>query len=203
MNKLCVLIDNGHGVDTPGKRSPDGRLLEWKWTREFAKLLSEKLTQIGISNVLLVTEDKDVSLKSRCEREKAISNNLKSNGLDTIFISIHVNAGPKNEWSNASGVTVHVYEKGSAKSKKLGAIYSDYTKKMKLTGNRYIPQSGYFPCNFYVCKNTSSPAILVEHMFMTNKDDVEYLLSDKGKNDLIQLHINSILEYMKIYSYNG
>ena len=26
---MKVLIDNGHGENTPGKRSPDGRLREW------------------------------------------------------------------------------------------------------------------------------------------------------------------------------
>lgn len=26
---MKILIDNGHGIDTPGKRSPDGRLLEY------------------------------------------------------------------------------------------------------------------------------------------------------------------------------
>ena len=26
---MKILIDNGHGIDTKGKRSPDGRLLEY------------------------------------------------------------------------------------------------------------------------------------------------------------------------------
>ena len=38
---MKVLIDNGHGSDTPGKRSPngrlrDGRLREYAYTREIA-----------------------------------------------------------------------------------------------------------------------------------------------------------------------
>ncbi len=33
---MKVLIDNGHGAETPGKRSPDGRLLEYAYTREIA-----------------------------------------------------------------------------------------------------------------------------------------------------------------------
>ena len=27
---MKILIDNGHGIDTKGKRSPDGRLLEYR-----------------------------------------------------------------------------------------------------------------------------------------------------------------------------
>ena len=33
---MKILIDNGHGVDTAGKRSPDGSLREYKYTREIA-----------------------------------------------------------------------------------------------------------------------------------------------------------------------
>lgn len=33
---MKVLIDNGHGADTPGKCSPDGRLREYAYTRDIA-----------------------------------------------------------------------------------------------------------------------------------------------------------------------
>ena len=31
---MKILIDNGHGIQTKGKRSPDGTLLEYAYTRE-------------------------------------------------------------------------------------------------------------------------------------------------------------------------
>ena len=34
---MRVLVDNGHGENTPGKRSPDGRLREWSYTREIER----------------------------------------------------------------------------------------------------------------------------------------------------------------------
>ena len=33
---MKILIDNGHGIDTKGKRSPDGRLLEYAQNRLLA-----------------------------------------------------------------------------------------------------------------------------------------------------------------------
>ena len=33
---MKILIDNGHGIDTKGKRSPDGRLLEYAQNRFLA-----------------------------------------------------------------------------------------------------------------------------------------------------------------------
>lgn len=33
---MKILIDNGHGRETPGKRSPDGTLREYAWNRLIA-----------------------------------------------------------------------------------------------------------------------------------------------------------------------
>ena len=41
--KLYVILDNGHGVNTPGKRSPDGKLREYAWAREIVKKIKNKL----------------------------------------------------------------------------------------------------------------------------------------------------------------
>ena len=34
---MKILIDNGHGENTPGKRSPDGRFREYKYNHEIAR----------------------------------------------------------------------------------------------------------------------------------------------------------------------
>lgn len=46
---MKILIDNGHGNDTPGKRSPDGRLLEWAYTREIADRVAARLQTMHCS----------------------------------------------------------------------------------------------------------------------------------------------------------
>lgn len=38
-NKTLILIDAGHGSNTPGKRSPDGKLREYAYAREIARTL--------------------------------------------------------------------------------------------------------------------------------------------------------------------
>lgn len=45
---MKVLIDNGHGAETPGKRSPNGRLRECAYTRQIAIRIASKLHQAGI-----------------------------------------------------------------------------------------------------------------------------------------------------------
>ena len=202
MKKLLIIIDNGHGIETKGKCSPDKRLLEWRWTREFANMLYRKLHELGIACHLLVPEEKDVSLGNRCLRANTIAKKFKDYGFDCIFLSIHVNAAASDgQWHDARGCTAWVYTNGSSKSKALGQIYGNIAKTMNLTGNRWIPAVGYFTANYYVLKNTDMPAVLIENCFQDNKDDVDYLLSEKGKNDLLNWHTKSILQYMETYEY--
>ena len=65
---MKILIDNGHGQTTPGKRSPDGRFLEFQFNRTIAKQIVDDLRDRGYDAELLVPEDDDVPLKDRCKR---------------------------------------------------------------------------------------------------------------------------------------
>ena len=40
---IKVLVDNSHGVETSGKRIPDGRLRECKYAREIAASVVDRL----------------------------------------------------------------------------------------------------------------------------------------------------------------
>lgn len=54
---MKVLLDNGHGENTPGKRSPkwsDGsQLFEWEYAREIAKGVYNQLRAKGIDTELV------------------------------------------------------------------------------------------------------------------------------------------------------
>lgn len=68
MSRIIPIIDNGHGWDTAGKRSPDGSLLEYKWNREIAQRVVAQLEAEGYDPVLLVPEEKDIALSTRVKR---------------------------------------------------------------------------------------------------------------------------------------
>lgn len=53
--------------------------------------------------------------------------------------------------------------------------------------------------NFYILAKTNCPACLVENFFMDNKEDVEFLLSEKGKKAIIELHVKGIKKYIEKY----
>lgn len=199
--KLLIIIDAGHGYNTAGKRSPDSRLMEWKWNRDFAYMLQSKLKEKGISAQMLVPEDYDVSLSNRCLRANTAAKKYKAVGYDSLVISVHVNAAGENKWSKACGWSCYTYTKASQKSRKFASIIGKKAEEMGLTGDRWIPESFYHEANFYILKNTDSPAVLCENMFMTNKEDVDFLLSTQGMEKLAYLYINSILDYIAHYNY--
>lgn len=51
---MKILIDNGHGIDTKGKRSPDGRLLEYAQNRLLAGRIVSALQAPGPDEVFFI-----------------------------------------------------------------------------------------------------------------------------------------------------
>ena len=69
---MLILLDPGHGLNTPGKRSPDGTLLEYAYTRDLARQIVTTLKARGYDSELLVPETEDIPLKERVRRANAI-----------------------------------------------------------------------------------------------------------------------------------
>ena len=65
---MKIFIDNGHGLMTAGKRSPDGQFREAFYNREIAKRVVADLVDRGYDAELLVPEDDDISLAERVRR---------------------------------------------------------------------------------------------------------------------------------------
>ena len=56
---MKILIDNGHGENTPGKRSPDGTFREYAYTREIADEVVRELAKRGYVAERIVKENLD------------------------------------------------------------------------------------------------------------------------------------------------
>lgn len=65
---MKILLYPGHGCNTPGKRSPDGRFLEYRFNRDIAAAVAKQLSFSGYDATLLVPEEYDVSLRARVDR---------------------------------------------------------------------------------------------------------------------------------------
>lgn len=190
---MIILIDNGHGAETPGKCSPDGRLREYAWTREIARRVCDKLKASGYNARLLVPELNDVSLRERVRRVNSVCAGAGSDNV--LLVSIHVNAAGTGQWHNASGWTAWVAPNASQRSRKLATLLDAEAVRLNLKGNR--SREPFFTGNFAILRDTKCPAVLTENMFQDNLHDVAYLLSDRGKSEITNLHITAITEYLK------
>ena len=198
MKDIVVILDAGHGKDTPGKCAPDKSLYEWQWTREIVAMLCERLYGLeNIQTVILVPEEIAVPLKERVRRVNTIYHDAKIAGKEVLLISIHINAAGHGTWKNASGWSVWVSNNASDKSKQFARIAYREAVSLGLQGNRVAPKENYWTSNFYILKNTPCPAVLTENMFQDNHDDVAFLKSDEGKEKIVDLHFNAIKKYLE------
>lgn len=128
---MKILIDNGHGLMTAGKRSPDGKFLEYACNREIAKRIVADLIDRGYDAELLVPEDNNITLEERVRRVNKIclanepSCPAPTGHPNVILISIHVNAAGKgSKWMNATGWSCYT-SKGQTQSDKLAECLYD------------------------------------------------------------------------------
>lgn len=191
---MKVLIDNGHGENTPGKRSPDGRLREWAYSREIADRVVFELRKRGVDAERIVKEDTDVPLSERCRRANAIYREV---GKKAILISIHCNAaGSGASWMNANGWSVFVSNNTSKNSKKLAESLAQVAECIPVPVRKPMPKQLYWQQNLAMCRDTNCPAVLTENFFQDNKEDVDYLLSVEGKRDVVRIHVEGIVKYL-------
>lgn len=213
---MKILIDNGHGVNTAGKKSPDKQLLEYKYNREIAIQLVAELKAKGYDAERIVTEETDISLGERCRRVNAICNKIGT--ANVILISVHVNAaGSGGVWRSAGGWCAYT-TRGVTKSDDIAtklyeaakvslASYAYAMEAGKKIGLYDIKQRPYRTdyqdgdpdqeADFYIIKNTKCPAVLTENLFMDNKTDMDFLLSEAGRKAIVDLHVNGIINYIK------
>ena len=112
---MIVLIDNGHGVNTPGKCSPDKRLREYAYAREIATRVVNELRGMGYNAERVVEEEQDVALSVRCKRVNDICKKVGTKNV--LLVSIHNNAaGGDGKWHEARGFSAHVGMNASAKA---------------------------------------------------------------------------------------
>lgn len=197
---MKILIDNGHGENTPGKRSPDGKFREYKYTREIANSIVNELSKEGYDAELLVPENNDIPLRERCRRVNKI---CRKNGKNNVLlISVHVNAaGSGYKWYKASGWQAHT-NRGNTKADILAEFLYDEAEK-ELVGKKIRTDMSDgdrdFENDFYILKHTACPAVLTENFFQDSKEDVEFLESEEGRTKIINLHINGIKRYISEY----
>lgn len=226
---LTVILDAGHGRNTPGKCSPIIDFLdinkkentsienkcfrEYRFNRRIVKEVAKELKEMGFNVIEIVTEENDVSLTNRVARTNKYCKQYGSGNC--IFVSEHVNAAGNGGWRGGRGWSVWTTP-GQNNSDKLAtclyeaamehiandSIYADTFKGEKVqkpVRGDWSDKDGDYEANFTVIKGANCPAVLIENLFQDNKEDIKYLESEHGFKQLVKTTVEGIKKYYEKY----
>ena len=195
---MKVLIDAGHGIDTPGKRSPDGSFLEYLWNRQIADLVIARLLTKGVDASLVVTETNDISLRTRAIRVNRICDQVGTQNV--LLISIHSNAaGNGSAWMNAKGWSCYT-SRGKTKSDQVAeCLYDAFEAEFQDRKIRKDMSDGDrdWEENFYVLQKSKCPAVLLENFFYDNREECAWMLQEETKKRIADAAVKGIIKYIK------
>ena len=194
---IKILIDNGHGCNTAGKRSPDGRFREYAWNRYIAKCIVADICDLGYDAELLVTEEYDVCLSARCHRVNSWCNRLGKRNV--LCVSIHVNAaGNGDRWYNATGWSAYTCKGQTTSDTLADCLYRQ--AELWLPGHKLRTErtdgDPDIEENFTILKKTVCAAVLTENGFQDCEESLKFIESEEGMEAIIGLHVDGILDFV-------
>lgn len=169
MTKL-IALDDGHGMETAGKRTPVlpelGRAVkENEFNRAVVRLLDIELKRCGFRTLLTAPTDVDTPLSVRT--------NLANNARADLFMSIHFNAfDALFNGNDPDGFSAHV---------QIGYRNSEAGRFAQLAVNQLAQGTqqrnrGVVEQDLHVTRETAMPAVLFELGFMDNPREARFLL---------------------------
>lgn len=183
-----VIIDDGHGWGTAGKRAPDfdgdGRsdLRENLANSSVADKLSVLLQCEGVEAHMLCPESFDVSLDERCRRVRVYCRDRVAPGDRVLLVSLHADAFPDPA---ADGWTVIHYNRSRASAAVAGYLSEALERHLAFESPEDAePVRVRSPRgeNYQILRETPCAAVLVEMGFMTNPVDLARLKADRWRN---------------------
>ena len=194
-----VVLDPGHGGQDSGAMC--GGVLEKDLTLDVAHRVDRLLEAEGIATVMTRRGDTYVSLADRATFANRVS--------DCIFISIHFN---EDNQPVSSGVetyyAAHQITPASLTTSWLPFLWralseSPNVESQSLAG--FIQEAlvartqaldrGTKAKQFFVIANVTSPAVLIEGGFLTNKEDISRLASEDYREQIAAAVSDGILRY--------
>lgn len=195
MNYL-VILDQGHGLDTPGKRTPlfDDKsfMRENEFNREVvskAYKLLEKYENVDV--VFTTTEKRDIGLSERVVRVNELYEKVKSLYDKIVLISVHANA-LNGIWGTQNGTSTYHYPNNEVDKEFAKVIHKHLLAKTKLADR------GVLEGNFQIVREVKMTACLVECAFMDNRTEAELLRTDEFRQSCAEGIVNGLLEYFGI-----
>ena len=204
-----VFMDAGHGgfkdnkyVTYPHKmfkhnfpcHTNDGYFFEGYFNRQVTDKVREKLSNYNVRIIDVHDRSEDINLY---ERVLKINQELKSYEQG-IVISTHSNASVNH---NAQGMEIFTSVGDTGADDLADTYYLNYRKEF---GQMFPFRKDYSDgdvdkeANFYILKYTNCPALLIEHLFFDNEEDVKFLLRDIIIDCFAEAQAQTVISYLSL-----
>lgn len=171
-NRLCVVIDAGHGGSDPGKVGINNQL-EKELNLKIAEILKGFLQAEGVEVVM--TRESDDGLYNESDSNKKVQDmkrrlEIIEKADPEIVVSIHQNSYHKEY---VKGAQVFYYST-SENSKQLAEVIQEQLKRLDPDNRRKAKGND----SYFLLKKTSKPIVIVECGFLSNREEAEKLSSN-------------------------
>lgn len=187
---ITVCIDPGHGGYDGGAVGRESGTLEKAINLQLARELKRQLEAEGAG--VMLTRDRDIALaeEGSGRKRRDLQARVDSAAGADVFLSLHMNEYPDR---TQSGPQVF-YTEGAENSRLLaGAIQSSMNQLLSPVRPRSAHSGDYF-----VLREQTLPAVLVECGFLSNKEEEAKLLSEDYQNKVAQSILQGLLEYLHL-----
>lgn len=186
-DRKTVIIDAGHGGWDPGKTGTLGEN-EKDINLKIALKLQAYLEQSGATVLITRIDDNSLAEKKRADlkERKALANDSDGD----ILISIHQNSFPS---AKVKGAQVFYHNESEEGKRLAGKIQENMIGFADPENNRVIkPNTSY-----YILKNTTIPAAIVECGFLSNSGEEQKLNTDEYQEKVAWAIYMGIIDYFK------
>lgn len=161
-----IILDAGHGIDTPGKRSViQPTLFEFEFNRDIVRRIEKKCLASGFETYNINPEIEDVPLMERVRRANRYA---KRHSKKKCFgISIHANAG------GGKGIEVYSDTNTTFSDQMAENLVNQFKENLPGEVSR-----GHKERDFTILHSTSMPFVLGETYFMDTIEGYNKLRSE-------------------------
>jgi N-acetylmuramoyl-L-alanine amidase len=178
-SRIVIVVDPGHGGSDPGAIGIGG-LREVDVVLPVALQVASLLEQQGVQVVLTRRSNQDLELEPRVQ--------IAERANADLFVSIHANSLSLSR-PDINGIESYYY---SDRGARLARVIHNTMLQVPGTYDRGVRHA-----NFYVLRNTSMPAVLLELGFVTGAQDSRLLSDPDFQRQMAEAIARGILQYVQ------
>lgn len=171
-----IVVSAGHGGTDPG--SIFGGTEEKVFTLQVSNKLKELLLKVGAIPLMAREDDQFVSMEDRCRF-------ANGNAADAL-VDVHFNSFIKEE---ISGTETYYY-----KNKDYPLAQKVHQEILKIFNRQ---DKGLKKAQMYTLNHTQMPGVLVEPLYLSNKDELNLIKEDINQEKLARAILEGLNEYFK------